>query len=63
MEVAVSRRQMNANRTPRKRSKIGKELAALRRMPDSEIDTSDIPEADAEFWANAKKPAQPFDPD
>ena len=45
---------MNAKRTPGKRSKIDKELAALRRMPDSEIDTSDIPEADAEFWANAK---------
>jgi len=54
---------MNANRTPRKRSKIGKEFAALRRMPDSEIDTSDIPEAEAEFWANTKKPAPPLDPD
>ena len=45
---------MSAKRTPRKRSKIDRELAALRRKPDSEIDTSDIPEADAEFWANAK---------
>ena len=54
---------MNTKRTPRKRSKIGNELAALPRMPDSKIDTSDIPEGDAEFWANAKRPAQPFDPD
>jgi len=28
-----------------------KELAAI---PDSEIDTSDIPELDEEFWKNAK---------
>jgi uncharacterized protein (DUF4415 family) len=28
-----------------------KEIAAL---PESEIDTSDIPELDADFWANAK---------
>ena len=63
LEVTIGPRQMNTKRTPRKRSKIDKELAALRRMPDSKIDTSDIPGADAEFWTNAKRPAQTFDPD
>lgn len=30
-----------------------REIEALRAMPDSEIDTSDIPELTAEFWKNA----------
>lgn len=45
---------MTTKRTSKQRSRRDSELARLRRMPDSEIDFSDIPEADAEFWANAK---------
>ena len=29
------------------------EIEALKRMPDSEIDFSDIPPLDEKFWANA----------
>ena len=29
------------------------EVAALQAMPDSQVDTSDIPELTAEFWQNA----------
>lgn len=29
------------------------EVAALQAMPDSAVDTSDIPELTAEFWQNA----------
>lgn len=31
-----------------------KELAELAKMPDEQIDCSDIPETDEEFWKNAK---------
>jgi len=31
-----------------------KRLKELEAIPDSEIDTSDIPELDEEFWKNAK---------
>ena len=31
-----------------------KELAELAAMPDEDIDTSDIPELDDEFWKNAR---------
>ena len=44
---------MTAKSTKR-RSQQDKRLAKLRRMPDSEIDFSDIPETDANFWADAK---------
>lgn len=36
--------------TPRQQ----REIAALEAMPDSEIDTSDIPEQGPEFFKNAK---------
>ncbi len=45
---------MNAKSTSRRLAERDKRLAKLRKMPDSDIDFSDIPEADAEFWANAK---------
>ena len=45
---------MNAKSTSRRLAERDKRLAKLRKMPDSEIDFTDIPEADAEFWANAK---------
>ncbi|MDB9313825.1 BrnA antitoxin family protein [Spirulina sp. CS-785/01] len=30
-------------------------LKQLQNLPDSEIDTSDIPELDEQFWKNARK--------
>ena len=34
------------------------ELAALKNIPDSAIDYTDIPELDEDFWANSRRPAQ-----
>lgn len=45
---------MNAKSTSKRRSNFDEEIARLKRMPDSEIDFSDIPEMDEAFWANAK---------
>ena len=43
------------NKKPRNRlrTRLKKELAALAAMPDSAIDTSDIPELPSDAWKNA----------
>ena len=41
---------MNDKRT----QTVSAEIEKLRRMPDAEIDYSDIPETDSEFWADAE---------
>mgnify|MGYP003656436833 CR=1 FL=1 len=47
-------------------AKMATELAALAAMSDADIDTSDIPEVDERFWAEAVrgrfyKPKEPLD--
>ncbi|MDX3909077.1 MAG: hypothetical protein QHC67_04585 [Sphingobium sp.] len=36
-------------------AEIAAQLAALSAMEDSDIDTSDIPEVEERFWANAER--------
>ena len=45
---------MNSKRTSKRLGERDKRLAAPKKMLDSEIDFSDIPEMDEAFWANAK---------
>jgi uncharacterized protein (DUF4415 family) len=44
---------MNKTSTGRIAARIRREILALEKMPDSEIDFSDIPEQTADKWKNA----------